>query len=137
MNDKDILLDKGGEQDEIVRVSRRKVWSGLLAAVICLALAGLVWVCVMNTQDTDYIPIRVVAPADYECTLSVDGVEVEGSVATLKALKEIVITLSPEDASYIVYYYEGQASVNEAILQLPADAHVAEGWSAVLTVKAK
>ena len=78
-----------------------------------------------------------VAPADYECTLSVDGVEVEGSVATLKALKEIVITLSPEDASYIVYYYEGQASVNEAILQLPADAHVAEGWSAVLTVKAK
>ena len=89
MNDKNIMLDKNGEQNEVILVSHRKVLVSLLAAVICLLLAALVWVCVMNTQDTDYIPIRVVVPAEYECVLSVDGVEVEGAVATLRTLKEL------------------------------------------------
>ncbi len=134
MNDKDILLDMGGEQDEVVRVSRRKLWSGILAAVICLLLAGLVWVCVMNSTDTDYIPIRVVSPEGYTCTLSVDGVEVEGSVAALRRTKEIVITISEYDAEYVLYY-GGELSVNESILDLPEDMRLAGVWNAKMSVK--
>lgn len=137
MNDKDIMLDKNGEQEVVVRVSRRKVWGSILAAVLCLLLAGLVWVCVMNTQDTDYIPIRVVSPEGYTCTLSVDGVTVKGKVATLKTMEEIVVELTADDVAYILYYYDGEASVNEAVLQLPADVSVADAWSAVMIVTVK
>ena len=137
MNDKDILLDKNSEQEAVARISHRKVLGGALAAVICLLLAALIWVCIMNTTDTDYIPIRVVAPTDYAVALSVDGVEVEGTVSTLKGMKEIVITLTPEDVEYILGYYEGVAAVNQAVLQLSPDVSVADDWSAVLTVTPK
>ena len=136
MNDKNIMLDKNGEQNEVTPVSHRKVLVSLLAAVICLLLAALVWVCVMNTQDTDYIPIRVIAPAEYECELSVDGVEVEGTVATLRTLKEIAVTVSAEDAAYVVYL-GGEALMPEAMLQLPDGVHLTRDWSAVLTVTKK
>ena len=137
MNDKDIMLDKTGEQDEIVRVSHRKVWGTMVAAVLCLLLSGLVWICVMNTQDTDYIPIRVVAPAGYTCTLSEDGVTVQGKVLILKTMDEIVVELTSEDIEYIFYYYDGEAPVNENILLLPSGVSVSTTWEAVLTVKAK
>ncbi len=137
MNDKEIMLEKGAEQQHAPHASHRKVYGTLLAVVICLLLAALVWVCVMNTQDTDYIPIRVVAPAEYACALSADGVEVQGTVATLRGLKEIVVTVSAEDAAYILYYYEGEATVNEAFLHLPSDVYLTREWSAVLTVTEK
>ena len=134
MNDKEILLDMNGEQEAPARVSKHKVWSSALAAVLCLLLSTLIWVCVMNTTDTDYIPIRVVCPADYTVTLSVDGVEVEGPVTKLKEMNEIVITLTPED---MIGYCEGETSVNRDFLQLSPDVCVADDWSAVLTVTPK
>lgn len=137
MNDKDIMLDKNGEQQEVVRVSHRKVWRSVIAAVLCLALAGLVWVCVMNTTDTDYVSIRVVCPADYTCTLSADGVTVQGKVATLKTMDEIVVELAAENIQEILYYYEGTVLVNANILPLPAGVSVSGNWDAVLTVTAK
>ncbi len=137
MNDKDIMLDKSGEQETVVRVSHGKLWRSVIAAVLCLLLAGLVWVCVMNTQDTDYIPIRVVGPAEYTCTLSVEGVTVQGKVSTLKTMDEIVVELSPENIQEILYYYDGAARVNGNILPLPADVTVPAEWDAVLTVTAK
>ncbi len=137
MNEKEILLDIGGEQDAVSHSSHRRLWSGLLVAVICFLLAGIVWVCVMNTTDTDYIPIRVVSPAGYECTLSVEGVEIEGTVATLRDLNEIVVTVSAQDAAYLLSYYGGEALVSETFLQLPADVCASGEWSAVLTARKK
>ena len=137
MNEKEILLDIGGEQSEVSHASHRRVWSGLLAAVICLLLACVVWVCVMNAADTDYIPVRVVSPAGYECALSVEGVEVEGTVATLRDLDEIVVVVSAQEVEYLLSRYGGEAIVNESFLQLPADVCVSGEWSAVLSAKKK
>ena len=137
MNEKEILLDIGGEQDEVSHSSHRRVWSGLVVAVICILLACIVWVCVMNTTDTDYIPIRVVSPAGYECALSVEGIEVEGTVAALRDLDEVVLTISAEDAAYVLSYYGGEALISEGFLQLPVDVCASGEWSAVLTVRKK
>lgn len=134
MNDKEIMLDKDVEQEELAHVSHRKPYGAVIAAVVCLLLALVVWVGVMNTQDTDYIPVRVVAPQGYTCELSAQGVELSGSVGMLRGLKEIVIPISAEDAEYILYYYNGEAAVNEAFLQLPLDVELTRQWTAKLTV---
>ena len=134
MNDKDILMEKDAEQEQLAPVSHRKPYGPVIAAVVCLLLALVVWVGVMNTQDTDYISIRLVAPDGYTCELSATGVEVEGSVGVLRGLKEIVVPISTEDAEYILYYYDGEAAVNEAFLQLPLDVSLTREWTAKLTV---
>ena len=137
MNDKKFLVDIDAEQLPEEHVSHRKVYGAFFAAIFCIVLALAVWVGVMNTQDTDFIPVRVVSPEGYECTLSVDGVEVEGKVSELRYLDELVITLSQEDVMYIVSAFGGSASVNEAILGLPEGVYLTREFSAVLTVKAK
>ena len=137
MNDKKFLVEKDAEQEQSTPTSHRNIYSAIIAALVCILLALVVWIGVMNTQDTDYIPVRVVAPEGYTCTLSVDGVEVEGKVSQLRDLDEIVINLSTEDALYVMGAFGGSASVSEALLQLPDGVHVTREFSAVLTVKAK
>ena len=56
MNDKEILMEKDVEQQSDARVARHSVFGAMLAVLLCILLAGIVWVCVMNTQDTDFIP---------------------------------------------------------------------------------
>jgi hypothetical protein len=137
MNDKEILMEKDAEQQSDARVARHSVLGAMLAVLLCILLAGIVWVCVMNTQDTDFIPVRLEAPEGYECTLSVDGVEVEGKVSDLRHLNEIVVKLSANDALYVVANFGGSASVNEAFLGLPEGVSVSRSFQAVLTVKLK
>ncbi len=137
MNDKNFLVEKDAEQEQSAPISHRNIYGAILAATICILLALVVWIGVMNTQDTDYIPVRVVAPEGYVCTLSVDGVEVEGKVSDLRDLNELVISLSEEDALYVLGAFGGVASVNEALLRLPDGVCVTREFSAVLTVKAK
>lgn len=137
MNDKKFLAEKDAEQEGGARVSHRNVYGALLAIVVCILLALVVWVGVMNTQDTDYIPVRIVVPEGYECTLSVDGVEVQGKVCDLRNLDELVITLSREEVLYVMTTFGGSATVNEALLRLPSGVYVTREFSAVLTVKAK
>ncbi len=137
MNDKEILMENGAEQESEARVARHSVSGAIFAALLCILLAGLVWICVMNTQDTDFIPVRVQGPEGYECTLSVDGVEVEGKVADLRHMDEIVVTLGESDMLYVIANFGGSASVNEAFLGLPEEVSVTRTFSAVLTVKAK
>ena len=137
MNDKKFLVDMDAEQPEGERAAHRKVYSAILAAILCIALALAVWVGVMNTQDTDFIPVRVVAPMGYECTLSVDGVEVEGRVCDLRYLDELVINLSQEDVLEVLARFGGEASVSGAFLRLPEGVYLTRAFSAILTVKAK
>ena len=137
MNDKKFLIETDAEQAQEGRVSHRQVYRAFLAALVCVALALAVWVGVMNTQDTDYIPVRLVSPAGYACTLSVDGVEVEGKVSDLRDLDEIVITVTQEDALYVVAGFGGEASVSEAFLRLPDGVYLTREFSAVLSVKAE
>lgn len=98
-----------GEGQQPLSVSAHRTWRmTLLAAVICLLLAFVVWFCVMNASDTDYVCLRVEAPRDgLTYTLSDEGVEVEGPVYALKELNSIgviipghvpgVYTLTAED----------------------------------------
>ena len=66
----------------------------LVAALVCLLLATLVWFCVMNAEDTDFIPVSVEAPRDgYTYTLSAEGIEVTGSVAALRDLSNIGVVI--------------------------------------------
>lgn len=137
MNDKKTLMEKEAGQDQDVRAPQRKILGVILAAVLCPLLALVVWVGVMNTQDTDYIPVRVVGPEGYTCELSVDGVEVEGKVYALRDLDEIVITVSASDAQYVTVALGGAASVNEAFLRLPDGVSTIRDWTAVLNVRAQ
>ena len=93
MNDKDILMEKDVEQQSDARVARHSVFGAMLAVLLCILLAGIVWVCVMNTQDTDFIPVRVQSAEGYEYTLSVDVVEVEGKVSALRNLDVVEISI--------------------------------------------
>lgn len=136
MNDKKTLMDKEAGQEQDARAPQRKILGVILAAVLCPLLALVVWVGVMNTQDTDYIPVRVVGPEGYTCELSVDGVEVEGKVYALRDLDEIVITVSASDAQYVTVALGGAASVNEAFLRLPDGVSTIRDWTAVLNVRA-
>lgn len=133
MNDKNVLMDKDAEQAQHAHAPQHKPYGVVIAAVVCLLLALVVWVGVMNTYDTDYIPVRVVAPDGYTCELSADGVEVDGTVATLRGLKEIVIPISAEYAEFVIYL-GGQTMMPEAMLQLPDGVQLTRDWSAVLTV---
>ena len=137
MNDKKFFLENNAEQTQGEAVSHRRIYSAILAALVCIALALAVWIGVMNTQDTDYIPVRVLSPEGYECTLSVDGVEVEGKVSDLRDLDEIVVALTKDDAAYVLVGFGGEASVNEAFLRLPDGVYITREFSATLTVKAK
>ena len=137
MNDKKTLMEKEAGQDQDARAPQRKILGVILAAVLCPLLALVVWVGVMNTQDTDYIPVRVVGPEGYTCELSVDGVEVEGKVYALRDLDEIVITVSASDAQYVTVALGGAASVNEAFLRLPDGVSTIRDWTAVLNVRAQ
>ena len=138
MNDKEILMEKDAEQEKSSRAPRRSIYGAIIAAAVCVVLALVVWIGVMNTQDTDFIPVRVEGGLEgYTYELSVDGVEVEGKVALLRQLDEIVIELKDEDVMYILSAFGGSASVNEAILGLPEGVYLTREFAAVLTVKAK
>ena len=144
MNDKmmkpEEIVAPSPKKSDIKKPSRRKMIVTVVAAVLCVLLALAVWVCVMNTQDTDYIPVRVEGPAGYECTLSVDGVEVEGKVATLRNMDEIVVKLTAadiEDFRYFDWDGDGKNEVNELFLGLPDGVQLTREFSAELTVKVK
>lgn len=130
MNDKEILMENGAEQESEARVARHSVSGAIFAALLCILLAGLVWICVMNTQDTDFIPVRVQGAEGYEYTLSADGVEVEGKVADLRHLDEILLTL-PAGLAPGTYY------VPVEMLALPDGVTPSGSWTATVTVKAK
>ena len=107
MKNRDISAENG-EGALAPVMQHRGVRQTLLAVLICLLLATVVWFCVMNAQDTDYIPVSVQAPHEgYTYTLSAEGIEVTGSVAALRGLSDIgviipghvpgVYTLTAED----------------------------------------
>ena len=129
MNDKDILLEKDAESVQSARVSHRELYGAIIAAAVCILLALVIWIGVMNTQDTDYIPIRVEGPEGYTYTLSVDGATVQGKVLTLKTLDEIVVTI-PAGIGLAdgTYYFPAE------MLELPVGVTLAEEWDVLLTV---
>lgn len=117
---------KNGEY--AVRRSRR---SNIIAAVVCLLLALVVWGVIMGTGDTDYVAVRVMNPEDeFEYTLSVDLLEVGGSVGALRRADQIGVIL-PEKVVSGVY----RLTVDDLVL--PEGVHLMAEPDIVLTVRAK
>ena len=130
MNDKEILKEKDAEHLQTERASHRKVYGAIIAAAICILLALVVWIGVMNSQDTDFIPVRVEGPDGYRCHLSVEGIEVQGKVSDLRGLDEIVIELDEQKALLIL----GGEVEAEKYLKLPDGVSLTGNLSAVITV---
>ncbi len=83
-----------GNGEYAVRRSRR---ANIIAIAVCLLLALLVWVMVMNAEDTERVSLSLDAPDnEYVYELSDDEIEIKGSVAELKNIEEIVVLPSEE-----------------------------------------
>lgn len=78
---------------------RRSRFSLIVAAVVCLLLAVVVWLMVMNVEDTKKLPLEVVgAQAEYVYVLSDAELEVSGAVVFLKMSDRIEVIV-PEQAT--------------------------------------
>ena len=124
-----VILPEGEGQQLAPVVAHRSWRMTLLAAVICLLLAFVVWFCVMNAQDTDYVCLDVQAPREgYTYTLSAEGVEVTGPVYALKCLREIGVIIP----GHVLGVYT--LTVEDLIL--PEGVTVSEDLHLTLTVSA-
>ena len=123
MKEKDLLLDN--EQQESAGARPRAGGPvTVLAFLLCLVLALVVWVCVMNTVDTDYILLAL--PEGVDCTLSGTAVKVEGPVSALKELGAINVKcdgLAP-----------GTYPLTARLLELPEGVHLCTDVVVYLTV---
>ena len=129
MIETDKLIENGAEQESAPLPAHKGIYMNLLAALACVLIALVVWVCVMNAHDTDYIPLRVYNPQSgvtYE--FSADNLQVEGRVSALKDLTVISIVL-PEGLPFGTY------RLTEADLNLPDGVHPADDLQLTLTVR--
>ncbi len=131
MKENEILKNtEQDQQDEVVEVRHRHVHWDILAVLLCLVLAFAIWLCVMNTKDTDYVPFRLVVEGegtDYTYALSTEGTVVEGTVSSLKELFEIDVIV-PEGLA------PGKYELSEADLDLPEGVYPVGELHLTLTV---
>jgi hypothetical protein len=132
MNRKQIMPEN--EQEQTARhedAVRHHYLTNIVAALVCLALALSVWLIVMNTKDSDYVTLKMTGGNEaYEYTLSANAVEVEGSIADLKAVKSITVRI-PAGLE------PGEHIITEASLELPYGVHLTKTLDLRLTVREK
>lgn len=120
----DIEQQKNGEY--AVHRSRR---SNIVAAVVCILLSLVVWVIIMDSGDSDYVAVRVAAPQEgYIYTLSVDFLEVEGTVGALRHADYIDVRI-PKNAVPGVY----RLTVDDLVL--PDGVHLTADPDITLTIR--
>ena len=125
----DELEQQSGSEYTVKSNSRASV----IAAVICLLLAVLVWITVMSRTDSDYLSVYVADRQEgYVYELSADMIKVEGKVADLRLAKEIGVRL-PENAGVGEY----KLSDGELELVLPEGVQLSVDIDLTVTVKAK
>ena len=121
-------LSENGEQKTAVTATARRASKMLLidlvALLVCLFLAVLVWICAMNATDTDYVALK--AETGSACTFSADLVEVKGPVAQLKNTTVVEVTV--KDLAPGVY------TLTEDMLKLPKDVHLSGDPHVTVTV---
>ncbi|MBE6554940.1 MAG: hypothetical protein E7663_01715 [Ruminococcaceae bacterium] len=102
----------------------------IIAAVVCLFLAFLVWLFVMNTEDTAFVALEITDPASgYTFVLSDSMIEVKGSVLSLKRADRVEIVLPPEAVT------EGTYRIELEDLVLPAGTTPAGALELIVTVE--
>ena len=120
MNRKHIHDDMTADNGEYaVRHSRKR---DIVAAVICLLLAFVVWLFVMNADDTASVALALEGGnSAYTYTLSADSVEVTGKALTIKALQEdgILVKIPAEATAPGVYKVELVLPEGVALTSMP------------------
>lgn len=104
----------------------------IIAAVICLLLAVIVWLMVMNVEDTAYIPLEVKGgTADCTYLLSDTELEVSGTVLFLKKADRIEVIVPP------TFEQPGTYTLSLSNLVLPEGVSLSELPNLTLTVERK
>ena len=131
MNRKLIDSQNDTEQQNGQYAVHRSRRSTIIAAAVCLLLALIVWVVIMGSGDSDYVAVRVLDPAEeFTYTLSVDLLEVEGTVGALRHADYIGVRV-PQNAVSGVYHL----TVDDLVL--PDGVHLTAEPEITLTVRAK
>lgn len=127
MSKKDRISENGEQKKAVTTAShraRKVLLIDLIALLVCLLLAVLVWICAMNASDTDYVALK--PEAGGVCTFSADLVEVKGPVAQLKNTAVVEVTV--KDLAPGVY------TLTEDMLKLPKDVHLSGDPHVTVTV---
>lgn len=84
---KDAVAQKG--EEAATRGTHRR-WD-FVVALVCILLAFLVWLCIMNVRDTEYIGIEFEGTKQgYTYQISATSLEVEGKRALLKSEDAVI-----------------------------------------------
>ncbi|MBQ9803091.1 MAG: hypothetical protein IJW51_08505 [Clostridia bacterium] len=112
--------------------THRSRFSLIVAAAVCLLLSLVVWLFVMNAEDTAYVTLEIKGGAA-ECNyvLSDTALEVGGAISALKQA-ECIEVLVPEDA-----VLEGVYVIQLEDLVLPEGLSLTEVPNLTLTVSKK
>lgn len=102
MDQNKVIPENDEVQDSGEYAVRRNVRADVVAAIVCLLLAVVTWVVIMNRTDTDYLTIDTGGlPAEY--SISVTELEVSGKVTDLKRAGKIGLPALPagmEEGTY-------------------------------------
>ena len=131
MNRKTTVSTADAEQNNGQFAVKRNHKADIVAILVCVLIALLVWLVLMNGVETDIVELVVVNkdPA-YEYELSVTQVEVEGSAVDLRKVTEIPVKL-PDGLEPGVYRLD---DVHGAALLLPEGISLARSLNLTITV---
>lgn len=129
MKEKDTVKREETQAGGETRRAEHRRWD-FLVALVCVLLAFLVWLCVMNVRDTEHVSLEVEgALAGYTYELSVNSVEIEGNLATLKSVDAIEVELPS--------HTEGTHTIPEENILLPEGVSLVSNTRITVTVRAK
>ncbi|MBE6605068.1 MAG: hypothetical protein E7639_05125 [Ruminococcaceae bacterium] len=127
MNRKHENADIGMEQSEYT--PHRSHVSLVVAGLICLVLALLIWLLVMNADSTAYVALELTGgDSAYTYVLSDTELEVSGAVYFLKKAENIQVTV-PANATE-----SGTYEIQLVDLVIPEGVALTEELSLTLTV---
>lgn len=130
MKERDTVKKEETQKQEEARHAGHHRWD-FLVAIVCVLLAFLVWLCVMNVRDTEFVTLKVKDQlADYTYEISVNSIEIEGRLATLRNVDALQIALPT--------HTEGTHTIGEEYIVLPEGVSLAGGARSItVTVRAK
>lgn len=97
MDQNKVIPENDEAQDSGEYAVRRNVRADVVAAIVCLLLAVVTWVVIMNHTDTDYLAIDTSnLSAGY--SISVTELEVTGKVTDLRRAGKITVMNPPSAA---------------------------------------
>lgn len=102
MDQNKVIPENDEAQDSGEYAVRRNVRADVVAAIVCLLLAVVTWVVIMNHTDTDYLAIDTSnLPAGY--SISVTELEVTGKVTDLRRAGKITLPNLPANMTLGTY----------------------------------